>query len=106
MTYDECEIQILRDAVEHIEKDQGRRIVMSPEVSEIIKIVEQFLINKKRVCYGGTAINNILPIDDQFYDKTIEIPDYDFFSPDPVNDAKKLAEFTQLTTLFFHQARG
>ena len=92
MTYDECEIKILRDAVEHIEKDQGRRIVMSPEVSEIIKIVEQFLINKKRVCYGGTAINNILPIDDQFYDKTIEIPDYDFFSPDALKDAKDLAD--------------
>jgi len=64
----------------------------NPEIIEIIKIVEKFLITTKRICYGGTAINNILPIDEQFYDKSIELPDYDFFSPDPVNDAKKLAD--------------
>ena len=92
ISFDDCEIKILRDAVEKIEKDQVRRIVMSPEIGKIIKIVEQFLMNKKRVCYGGTAINNILPIDDQFYDKTIEIPDYDFFSPEPLKDAKDLAD--------------
>ena len=33
---------------------------------------EQFLQNTRRVCYGGTAINNILPLEDQFYDKSIE----------------------------------
>ena len=45
----------------------------------------------KRICYGGTAINNILPINDQFYDKSVELPDYDF-SPQPLKDAKKLAD--------------
>ena len=29
----------------------------------------------------GTAINNILPEQDKFYNKNLEIPDYDFFSP-------------------------
>ena len=38
------------------------------------------------------AINNLLPIEDQFYDKDIELPDYDFFSPTPLQDAKKLAD--------------
>ena len=33
-----------------------------------------------------------LPLEDQFYDKSIEIPDYDFYSPDAVNDAKELAD--------------
>ena len=92
MSFDECEIEILRDAVDKIEKTEGRKIVMSPEVTEIISIVEKFLVKKKRVCYGGTAINNILPLDDQFYDKEIEIPDYDFFSPEPLKDAKDLAD--------------
>lgn len=92
MSFEECEIEILRNAVDRIEKEQGRKIVMSPEISEIIHIVEKFLIQKKRVCYGGTAINNILPIDDQFYDKQIEIPDYDFFSPEALQDAKDLAD--------------
>ena len=44
------------------------------------------------VCYGGTAINNILPVEDQFYDKTIELPDYDFFSPKPLEHARELAD--------------
>ena len=53
--------------------------------------METFLKNKRRVCYGGTAINNILPLDDQFYNKDVELPDYDFFSPEPLKDAKELA---------------
>lgn len=92
LTFEECEIEILRNAVDKIEKEQGRKIVMSPQIKEIIDVVEKFLIHKKRVCYGGTAINNILPIDEQFYDKTIEIPDYDFFSPNALDDAKDLAD--------------
>jgi hypothetical protein len=45
----------------------------------MIKIVEDFIIRKKLICYGGTAINNILPERDQFYNKEGD-PDYDFFS--------------------------
>ena len=48
----------------------------------------KFLKEKKLVCYGGTAINNILPKRDQFY-KPSEFPDYDFFSNDALNHAKK-----------------
>ena len=32
-----------------------------------INIVEDFLKRKRLICYGGTAINNILPKKDQFY---------------------------------------
>ena len=66
----------------------GRNKINSPDIQHIIEIVELFLKNKKRVCYGGTAINNILPLEAQFYDKKTELPDYDFFSPDPLKDAK------------------
>jgi hypothetical protein len=44
------------------------------------------------VCYGGTAINNILPEMAQFYDKKTEIPDYDFYSPNALEHAKDLAD--------------
>jgi hypothetical protein len=44
------------------------------------------------IAYGGTAINSILPIEDQFYNKNTEIPDYDFFSPTANQDAKDLAD--------------
>ena len=54
------------------------------EIKKIIGIVENFLRVNKQVCYGGTAINNILPLEDQFYDKSFELPDYDFFSKTPL----------------------
>ena len=90
--FQEKELDILRAAVDKVEKQQGRRVIKSPEVQEIIKIVENFIKRKRLICYGGTAINNILPESDKFYDKTIELPDYDFFSPNALSDAKELAD--------------
>ena len=92
MTFEECELAVLRSAVDKIDKKTGRKKINDPDIKEIIRIVEDFLKLTKRVCYGGTAINNILPLQDQFYDKTTELPDYDFFSPEPLKDAKKLAD--------------
>ena len=92
MTFEECELAILRSAVDIAERRSGKREVNTPEVKELIAIVEEFLKKKQLICYGGTAINNILPIEDQFYDKNIEIPDYDFFSPTPMEHAKELAD--------------
>jgi hypothetical protein len=92
MSFEECELAILRHAVDETEKIKGREIANSEEVQTIISILEDFLIRKKLVCYGGTAINNILPKYDQFYNKDIEIPDYDFFSPNALDDAKELAD--------------
>jgi len=95
MTRDEFrerELEILRAAVDATEKDKAREVVNAPAVKQIIGIVEAYLKKKKLVCYGGTAINNILPADDQFYDKDLEIPDYDFFSPQALDDAKQLAD--------------
>lgn len=92
MNFEECELAVLRSAVDKIDKKSGRKKINDPDIKEIIRIVEDFLKLSKRVCYGGTAINNILPLQDQFYDKTTELPDYDFFSPEPLKDAKRLAD--------------
>ena len=54
--------------------------------------MEDFLIEKKLICYGGTAINNILPKNAQFYDYKKNIPDYDFYSPVAFEDAKELSD--------------
>ena len=86
------ELEILRAAVDAAEDKMGRKKTSSAEVKTIIGILEAFLQRKKQVCYGGTAINNILPIEDQFYDKDVEIPDYDFFSPTALDDAVELAD--------------
>ena len=91
-SFQEKELEILRNAVDKIDSIKGKKLIRSPEVKTIIDIVEQFLRDKKRICYGGTAINNVLPLQDQFYNKEVELPDYDFYSPDPLNDAKVLAD--------------
>lgn len=92
LTFEDCELTILRMAVDNAEKKMGRRVVSSPDIKRIISIVENFIRKKKLICYGGTAINNILPAEDQFYDKDVEIPDYDFFSSNALHDAKELAD--------------
>ena len=92
LSFEEKEMAILRAAVDENQQYIGRRKIDNPEIIKIIEIVEDFLSDKKRICYGGTAINNILPIHDQFYDKSAELPDYDFFSPDPLKDATDLAD--------------
>ena len=92
MTFQDCELAILRAAVDKAEERQGRKSANSAEIKRIIGIVENFLRKNNLVCYGGTAINNILPKQDQFYNKDIEIPDYDFYSPNALNDAKELVD--------------
>jgi hypothetical protein len=92
MSFEDCELAILRVAVDNAENKIGKRIVNSPEIKGIISIVENFIKKKNLICYGGTAINNILPKEDQFYNKDVEIPDYDFFSPNALHDSKELAD--------------
>jgi hypothetical protein len=90
--FEEKEMEILHNAVTIAESKTGKKIKQSNDILNIIKILEDFMRRKKVVCYGGTAINNILPINDQFYDKDVEIPDYDFFSPMALKHAKELAD--------------
>jgi hypothetical protein len=92
MNFDECELAILRMAVDKAGEKIGKRIANSEDVIEIIRIVEDFIKQKNLICYGGTAINNLLPKNDQFYNKDVEIPDYDFFSYNALNDAKELTD--------------
>jgi hypothetical protein len=92
MTFNECELAILRHEIDTIEKMNVNKFANSEDVQKMISILEKFLIRKKLVCYGGTAINNILPVYAQFYDRDVDIPDYDFFSPNALEDAKELAD--------------
>jgi len=92
LSFTDCELAILRMAVDKAEEKMGRRVVNSEDVQKIIDIVEDFIKRKKLICYGGTAINNILPEEDRFYNKEVEVPDYDFFSQNALKDAKELAD--------------
>lgn len=90
--YENRELELLKNAIDIEAKKRGQRIAQNPVMKEIISVLEKFIRDKQLVCYGGTAINNILPLADQFYDRDLEIPDYDFFSPNAMNDAKALAD--------------
>jgi hypothetical protein len=92
MAFQDCELAILRMNKDKVEQQQGKILVESPETKKTIEIVEAFIKRKKLIIYGGTAVNNILPKKDRFYNYTYEIPDYDFFSKNALEDAKELAD--------------
>ena len=91
-TLDDLEQELVKQAVETIEAKIGAKKTNDPKMKDIIAIVERFIKKHDLVCYGGTAINNILPELAQFYNKKTEIPDYDFYSPNALEHAKDLAD--------------
>lgn len=64
--------------------------VLNENLQRALDIVENFLREKGRPCYGGMAINAHLPKAVQFYDLTKILPDYDFFSATAEADAHEL----------------
>ena len=61
-------------------------------IQTVLAIVHDFLTENKVMCYGGTAINNLLPKEERFYDPERDVPDYDFFSKTPQLHAMELAD--------------
>jgi hypothetical protein len=92
LTFEECEDAILHLQMKEAKKKIGKRTIKSVVVQKMITIVEMFLKQEKLIVYGGTAINNLLPENEQFYDRTVDLADYDFFTTEGVTDAKKLAD--------------
>jgi hypothetical protein len=74
------------------ETELEKEAANDPEIKKIIRIVKKFIQTHRVLCYGGTAINNILQKKDQFYNFDLEIPDYDFYSETPQDHAKKLSD--------------
>jgi hypothetical protein len=63
-----------------------------PIIIRALDIVRKFIQSNRVMCYGGTAINNLLPKEEQFYDPEKDIPDYDFFSSTPQIHAMEIAD--------------
>ena len=81
----------VKNAIEKYELIQGEKLVRSDETIDIIKILETFLKKKGLMCYGGLALNNILPKNARFY-ADHEMPDYDVYSSNPIKDLKEIAD--------------
>ena len=59
---------------------------------ELFNIINDYISKHQLICYGGMAINNIIPeSSERFYDE-IDIPDYDCFTPNAIKDAKQLSQ--------------
>jgi len=91
MNFSDCELAILRIQVDKAQEKVAKVTLNSPEIKEMISVVENFIKKKNLVCYGGISINAQLPHDSKIYNQDVDLPDYDFFSPDALKDAKELA---------------
>jgi hypothetical protein len=89
---EEKELEIIRDTIDQSERLQTIILKQTKDLPKIISILERFIKNKKLICYGGTAINVLLPKDLQFYNKDVDIPDYDIYSTTPLEHAKEIAD--------------
>jgi hypothetical protein len=77
-----------KKAQEIIDKEEAG----DPKLKKALKVVREFIQTHPVICYGGTAINSLLPQEDKFYDPVKGIPDYDFFSKTPQVHAAKIAD--------------
>lgn len=82
----------LERIVDQLELQNNKAAAANPITKKSLSIVLDFLKTHRVMCYGGTAINNLLPPEDRFYDPETTVPDYDFYSKNPQEDAMKLAD--------------
>lgn len=83
-------LERLAAAVTEAEERNDYEAAHNEPLLKALNIVKRFIRSKGRVCYGGTAMNAILPPKDRFYNPEVDLPDYDFFTPDPAKDVETL----------------
>jgi hypothetical protein len=82
----------LKKAIDVAQEKIDYEAAHNSELLRALDIVKQFLRTSGRVCYGGTAMNAILPPKKRFYDPETDLPDYDFFTPDIDRDTAALVD--------------
>lgn len=90
--YNECELRMAKETAEEALYNNGKRETSSPLIVKLTEMCEKFIRRSKTVVYGGTAINAILPKRLKFYNAETEIPDYDIYSPTPIEHAKEMVD--------------
>ena len=81
----------LEKIVEQLELENDKKTASNPLIKQSLEVVAEFLKHHPVMCYGGTAINNMLPREERFYDPETTVPDYDFYSRTPQEHAMILA---------------
>lgn len=82
----------IKDAISTAEERLNYENAHNETILNGLDIVRKFIKDRKRVCYGGTAMNMILSEALRFYDTNVDLPDYDFFTPDMNKDVKDLVK--------------
>lgn len=85
----------LESVIELAQERNNYEMAHNPELLRALAVVKKFISKRKRVLYGGTAMNAILPKSKQFYNPEVDLPDYDFFTPDLHGDVKDLVNELQ-----------
>lgn len=80
----------LKSAIEIAEERLEYETAHNAELLKALSIVKKFIRDYKRVCYGGTAMNMILPVEKRFYNPELDLPDYDFYTPEIESDIQIL----------------
>jgi hypothetical protein len=80
----------LGKAIDTAQERHDYEAAHNQELLKALAIVKAFLKKRGRVCYGGTAMNMILPVKKRFYNSDTDLPDYDFFTPSIDEDIKAL----------------
>ena len=80
----------LEAAIEQASKRIKYDSAHDEDILRSMSVVAEFIKSKKRVCYGGTAMNSILPQTKKFYNPDLDLPDYDFYTPDVDGDVEEL----------------
>jgi hypothetical protein len=85
-------VSLVAEVSKQLEKDETLLSYFDPAIVGSIQEVHEFIKRKRRIVYGGTALNAILSPENQFYDPLTDLPDWDFFTPTPIQDAIELAD--------------
>jgi hypothetical protein len=86
------QIELIKNASDVAQKKIDHYSAHNEDVLRAIDVVEDFLRDRHRLCYGGQAINAHLPNKYKIYNPEYSIPDYDFFTPDQASDIKLLVK--------------
>jgi hypothetical protein len=88
---DNIEKDDIKKAIDVYTTIQDKKLGQSDNMLEICDILEDFLRRKGLLCYGGLALNNILPKTSRFYEE-YEMPDYDVYSTNPPKYLTEIAD--------------
>lgn len=83
-------VALVKAAAAEAANYQQRFAAEDTEARKIVEVMETYLRQTGRIVYGGAAINAQLKPQHRFYDPSLYLPDYDFMTPDPLQDTADL----------------